>query len=88
MSNREQTAFDKRKTAAEQSAPLRFVAFIGGSIKDGEQHFKFAGTCGFPFFGAFIRDCLDETEHAMSQAHAFKAIELAILAREQANTIQ
>ena len=56
--------------------------------KDGEQHFKSAGTCGFPFFGAFIRDCLDRTEFAMSQSHAFKAIEVAIHARDKANTIQ
>jgi Predicted dehydrogenases and related proteins len=56
--------------------------------KDGEQHFKSAGTCGFPFFGAFIRDCLDRTEHAMSQSHAFKAVELAIRARDHASRIE
>jgi hypothetical protein len=52
--------------------------------KQGEQHIKAAGTCGFPFFGRFIRDCLDRTETAMSQEHAFTAIELAIEAQELA----
>ncbi|MDR0487621.1 MAG: Gfo/Idh/MocA family oxidoreductase, partial [Treponema sp.] len=49
-----------------------------------EQHIKAASTCGFPFFGRFIRDCLDRTETAMSQEHAFAAIELAIDAHEMA----
>jgi hypothetical protein len=50
----------------------------------GERHIKAAGTCGFPFFGRFIRDCLDRTETAMTQARAFRAIELAIEAQERA----
>jgi predicted dehydrogenase len=49
-----------------------------------EQHIKAAATCGFPFFGRFIRDCLDRTETAMTQEHAFTAIELAIEAQEMA----
>ena len=52
--------------------------------KQGEQHIRAANTCGFPFFGRFIRDCLDRTENAMSQEHTFKAIELAIEAQELA----
>jgi predicted dehydrogenase len=52
----------------------------------GERHIKAAGTCGFPFFGRFIRDCLDRTETAMTQDHAFRVIELAIEAQEQART--
>ena len=51
---------------------------------EGEHHFVAANTCGFPFFGRFIRDCLDGTENAMKQSHAFRAIELAIEASEQA----
>jgi predicted dehydrogenase len=47
-----------------------------------ERHIRAAGTCGFPFFGRFIRDCLDRTETAMTQEHAFTAIELAIEAQE------
>jgi predicted dehydrogenase len=50
----------------------------------GEYHFKAAGTCGFPFFGRFIRDCLDRTETAFDQELVFKAIGLAIEAEEGA----
>ncbi len=50
----------------------------------GEQHLQLAGQVGFPFFGQFIRDCLDRTEIAMTQAHAFKAAELCLIAQQQA----
>lgn len=52
--------------------------------REGERHIRCAGTCGFPFFGRFIRDCIDRTETAMSQEHAFTAIALAIEAQERA----
>lgn len=39
------------------------------------------GKVGFPFFGRLILDCLNRTEHAMTQAHAFKAAELAMQAQ-------
>lgn len=35
----------------------------------------------FPFFGKFILDILNNTENAMTQAHAFKAAELALKAQ-------
>lgn len=50
----------------------------------GEYHFKAAGTCGFPFFGRLIRDCLDRTSTAFDQDLVFRAIELAIEAEEGA----
>lgn len=52
--------------------------------KEGEKHFSLSGTVGFPFFGEFIKDCINRTENAMTQAHAFKAAELCLLAQEQA----
>ena len=52
-----------------------------------EHHFAVHGQVGYPFFGAFIRDCLDRTEHAMTQAHAFRAAELALQAQVQARRI-
>jgi predicted dehydrogenase len=55
--------------------------------KQSERHIKAANTCGFPFFGRFIRDCLDHTENAMTQDHAFKAIELAIEAQDYAELV-
>jgi predicted dehydrogenase len=51
---------------------------------EGERHIEAAGTCGFPFFGQFIRDCIEHTGTAMTQSHAFAAIELAIEAQERA----
>ena len=49
-----------------------------------EEHFSLAGKVGFPFFGELILDCLNRTEKAMTQAHAFKAAELCLLAQEKA----
>lgn len=49
-----------------------------------EHHFAVAGKVGFPFFGKLIRDSLDRTETAMTQEHAFRAIELAIEAETKA----
>lgn len=52
--------------------------------KGGEKHYELSGKVGFPFFGAFIKDCINRTEYAMTQAHAFKAAELCLQAQEQA----
>jgi predicted dehydrogenase len=50
----------------------------------GEQHMELHGKVGFPFFGALILDCLNRTEKAMTQEHAFKAAELCLIAQEKA----
>ena len=55
--------------------------------QDGEQRIACAGTVGFPFFGRMIRDCLDRTETAMTQAHAFKAAELCLKAQAAATRV-
>jgi predicted dehydrogenase len=52
--------------------------------KNGERHIDCHQTVGFPFFGAFVLDCLHRTEKAMTQAHAFKAAELCLRAQAQA----
>ncbi|GGE25682.1 oxidoreductase [Pullulanibacillus camelliae] len=54
---------------------------------EGEKHFELSGKVGFPFFGAFILDCINGTEKAMTQEHAFKAAELCIVAEQQAINI-
>jgi predicted dehydrogenase len=54
----------------------------------GEQHFDLAGKVGFPFFGRLILDCLQGTETAMSQKHAFKAAELCLQAQAMAQRIE
>ncbi|WP_420708798.1 Gfo/Idh/MocA family protein [Bacillus sp. REN16] len=52
--------------------------------KDGEQYFNVTGKVGYPFFGQLILDCLNRTEKAMTQNHAFKAAELCLRAQVQA----
>jgi predicted dehydrogenase len=53
----------------------------------GEHHFNVEGQIGFRFFGELILDCLNRTENAMTQAHAFKAAELCLLAQAAAKKI-
>ena len=43
--------------------------------------------CWYPFFGKLILDCLNRTENAMTQAHAFKAAELCLIAQKQAQRV-
>lgn len=50
----------------------------------GEYHFEVSGKVGYPYFGRLILDCLDRTENAMTQEHAFKAAELSVKAQLQA----
>ena len=49
-----------------------------------ETHFQVAGKVGYPFFGELVLDCLERTERAMTQEHAFKAAELSVRAQMQA----
>lgn len=53
--------------------------------EEGEERVDCAGKVGFPFFGKFILDCLNRTEDAMTQEHAFKAAELSMLAQKLAD---
>ena len=54
----------------------------------GEQQMSLEGKVGFPFFGKLILDCLNRTEHAMTQEHAFKAAELSLRAQAAAVKIE
>ncbi|MCL2378593.1 MAG: Gfo/Idh/MocA family oxidoreductase [Defluviitaleaceae bacterium] len=47
----------------------------------GEQYINVSGKVGFPYFGQLILDCLNRTENAMTQEHAFKAAELSVKAQ-------
>ena len=53
-----------------------------------ETHFNVDGKVGYPFFGELILDCLNRTEKAMTQEHAFKAAELCVKAQMQADVIK
>jgi len=55
--------------------------------KEGEFRYPVAGKVGFPFFGKLILDCLNRSENAMTQAHAFKAAELCVRAQMLANGV-
>ncbi len=50
----------------------------------GEHYFCADGKVGFPYFGELILDCINRTENAMTQEHAFKATELSVRAQLQA----
>jgi len=54
---------------------------------NGEQHIPVEGKVGFRFFGELILDCINRTEKAMTQAHAFKAAELCLKAQAAARKI-
>ena len=47
-----------------------------------------AGKVGFPFFGQLILDCINRTENAMTQEHAFKAAELCLKAQAMAIRVE
>ena len=55
---------------------------------EGEHHLELAGKVGYPFFGELILDCLNRTENAMTQEHAFKAAELCLIAQRDAVRIE
>jgi predicted dehydrogenase len=54
----------------------------------GEKHYSLKGQVGYPFFGQLILDCINRTENAMTQEHAFKAAELCLLAQQQAVRVE
>ena len=51
---------------------------------EGETHIDANGLTGCPYFGDLILDCLNRTENAMTQEHAFKAAELCLKAQKAA----
>ncbi len=61
---------------------------LGGTVfmadQKGEHTFDVRGKVGYPFFGQLILDCINRTENAMTQEHAFKAAELCVKAQMQA----
>jgi predicted dehydrogenase len=54
---------------------------------EGERHLSLHGKVGYPFFGQLILDCLNRSEQAMTQSHAFKAAELALTAQKMAQRL-
>ncbi|RSL34782.1 gfo/Idh/MocA family oxidoreductase [Salibacterium salarium] len=56
--------------------------------QQGEKYFSLQGEVGFPYYHDLILDCLNHTEHAMTQKHAFKAAELCLIAQNMAKRIE
>ena len=54
----------------------------------GAHHYNVSGKVGFPYFGKLILDCINRTENAMTQEHAFKAAELCIKAQIMAEEVK
>ena len=50
----------------------------------GEHVIQAYGKEGFPFFGLFIRDILDNTEKSITQKHVFESMRLTLSAHEKA----
>jgi predicted dehydrogenase len=51
---------------------------------EGDKVLHVKGQVGFPFFGQLILDCLNRTENAMTQHHAFQASRLSLAAQSMA----
>ena len=68
-----------RKYVNLSVAPHGRTVFMSNG--EGEFSFDVAGKVGYPFFGQLILDCLNRTETAMTQEHAFKAAELCVKAQ-------
>ena len=56
--------------------------------QEGQWHFHVSGQVGYPFFGELILDCLNRTENAMTQEHAFKAAQLCLEAQQAAIRVE
>ena len=70
---------------ATESGAGNQVILVNGK---GEKKIDATGVTGYPFFGQLILDCLNRTENAMTQAHAFKAAELCLQAQAQAVVVK
>ncbi len=53
----------------------------------GEYYENVEGKVGYPYFGQLILDCMNRTENAMTQEHAFKAVEVCVKAQMLARKI-
>jgi predicted dehydrogenase len=65
-----------------REAPASKIFLVNGTQ---EQEIQCLENTGFPFFGDLILDCINRTENAMTQEHAFKAAELSLKAQAMAD---
>lgn len=69
----------------EEKESSNHVFLVNG---EGEFHYEVTGKVGYPYFGQLILDCINRTENAMTQEHAFKAAELSVKAEMQAQKLK
>ncbi|MGI6161581.1 MAG: Gfo/Idh/MocA family protein [Christensenellales bacterium] len=55
---------------------------------EGEFRYDVFGKVGYPFFGEFILDCINGTEHSMTQDRVFEAMRIALEASSKAIVIE
>ena len=65
----------------ELAAPEKVTDTIYLIDHQGEHRIPCEGRVGFPFYNAFVLDCLNRTENVMTHAHAFKSTELSMQAQ-------
>ena len=65
-----------------REAPASKIFLVNGTE---EREIQCLKNTGFPFFGELILDCINRTENAMTQEHAFKAAELSMKAQAMAD---
>ncbi|MFZ0709400.1 MAG: hypothetical protein WAM53_05125 [Terrimicrobiaceae bacterium] len=71
-----------RRLLEERIASSTVRKKVANLAIDQEEHrISCAGKIGNPFFGQLTLDCLNRTEEAMTQEHAFKAAELCLIAQ-------
>lgn len=56
--------------------------------QEGEKLIKCKDLTGYPFFGQLILDCINRTEFAMTQEHAFKAAEISLKCQNYACRVE
>ena len=69
--------------AAERSSEGAWLLATSGTKQSG-MYERYAEKVGYPFFGELILDCLNRTEIAMTQDHAFLAAQLCLEAQDNA----
>lgn len=87
---------DGRLTILGTEGTIELRKYVDVAGRDGTDHlFLVNGTrcehidckdAGLPYFANLINDIRDRTQSAMPQAHAFKVMELALLAQQMAET--
>ena len=78
---------DLSNCVSTRTWPEEMAAIISSLPTKRSKSTFIAGKVGYPYFGQLILDCLNRTEKAMTQEHAFKAAELCLIAQRDAMVV-